>query len=361
MAINKNQHFVPRCYLKAFTDNGTNRSINVFNLERLRAIPSAPVKNQCSGSYFYGQDDNLEAGIRLIEQSYAAVVSRIHGVRYRLTDSDKNDLRVFMLFQHLRTEAASRRSVEMFAEMENSIGTPWPELKPSIKEAVQIAMRAFADAMHLFDDLKLCLIKNKTTRPFLTSDDPAVVTNRWHKEDLRVKHESPGLQSSGIAVFLPLSPRVMCVAYDGDVYSIPHDGGWAEIKNASDVEAFNEQQFLNAFANIYFHDWSEHEWAKSTYLAVKSGRLQSRHRINYAVLDGNDGLHKRYRVVESFDAEEHTEALIHTQSLLPTPSRWPTPLKWRKKGCVYDSGTGMGYVRAAFHAFGGLRRVTSGR
>ena len=130
MATNKNQHFVPRCYLRAFTHDGENLAINLLNLAQQRAIPNAPVKNQCSGDYFYGKNDLLELAIRNVEGSYAAAVARIHNPRYELTDGDKSVLRTFMLFQHLRTEAASRRSLEMLVGMENSIGTHLPDFAP---------------------------------------------------------------------------------------------------------------------------------------------------------------------------------------------------------------------------------------
>lgn len=351
MATNKNQHFVPRCYLKAFTHNGENLAINLLNLDRQRAIHAAPVKNQCSGDYFYGKDNHLEAAIQSVESGYGSVIARIHRPRYTLTDGDKSLLRIFMLFQHLRTEAASRRSVEMFAGMEHSIGSPVPGLKPSVKEAVQIAMRAFAKEMRIFNDLKVCLVKNKTKRPFVTSDDPAVVTNRWHKVDPRVRHKSPGLVSCGTTVFLPLSPQILCIAYDGDVYSVPHENGWTEVRNESDVAAFNEQQFLNSFANIYFQNWSDGDWLLDAFNVINHRRLICRHRVNYAVLDGSDGTYKRYKIVEGFDAEVHEEALVHVQSLSPTPSRWPTQIRWRVKGSVFTNGTGAGYIRAAHTEF----------
>ena len=346
MATNKNQHFVPRCYLRAFTQNGENVAINLLNLDRQRAILDAPVKNQCSGDYFYGQDGRLESAIRLVENSYAATAARIQQPRYELTDSDRSVLRTFMLFQHLRTEAASRRSVEMFSGMASSVGTPLPGLTPSIKDAVQMAMRAFASEMHLFDDLKVCLLRNKSKKPFVTSDDPAVVSNRWHKEDSRARKTSPGLMACGTAVFLPVSPRILCVAYDGDVYSIPNERGWTDVRNETAVEALNEQQFLNAVGNVYFKAWEDHPWVLSSYQAVQSRRLRFRHQVNYAVLDSSNGTHKRYRVVERFDAEDHEEAIIHTQSLSPTTSRWPPQLQWRSKGSVFTNGTGAGYVRA---------------
>lgn len=347
MATNKNQHFVPRCYLRAFTQGGENLAINLLNLDRQRVIPAAPVKNQCSGSYFYGQDQLLETAIQSIESGYAATIARIHAPSYKLTDADRLMLRTFMLFQHMRTEAASRRSVEMFAGMEHTIGTSLTNFKPSIKEAVQIAMRSFSEVIHIFEDLKVCLVRNRTVRPFITSDDPAVVANRWHKEDPRARHKSPGLLSSGISVFLPLSDRVMCIAYDGDVYSIPHENGWTEARREYDVSAFNELQFLNAFGNVYFRDWNDRDWVRNSFLSVQDRRLACRFRMTYAVLDCVDGAHKQYRVVDSSYAEPHQEAIIHTQALSPTPSRWPALLRWRAKGSVFTKGTGEGYIRAA--------------
>jgi hypothetical protein len=55
MASNKNQHFVPRCYLRAFTCNGENRMINLFNIDRRVCIEGAPVKHQCSGAISMGK------------------------------------------------------------------------------------------------------------------------------------------------------------------------------------------------------------------------------------------------------------------------------------------------------------------
>lgn len=359
MATNKNQHFVPRCYLKAFTQEGENAAINLLNLDRERCILGAPVKNQCSGDYFYGQDVQLENAIQTVETEYAAAVVRIQKPGYCLTDNDRFVLRIFILFQYMRTEAASRRTVEMFGGMEMVMGQEMADFKPSIKEAVQTAMRIFATGMHLLDDLKVCLVCNKTSRAFVTSDNPAAMTNRWHMEDQRVQHKSPGLMSCGLAFFLPLTPRVMCVAYDGDVYSIPHKGGWVVLRKERDVIAFNEHQFLNAQANIYFREWEDGNWILNSFRTVANRRLPCRHRINYAVLDRVDGSHKVYRTVNREEAGDHTEALIHSEMLMPSPSRWPSQLQWRLKGFVYTNGTGAGYIRAGqthFRTAGGYWR-----
>ncbi|MFA5826756.1 MAG: DUF4238 domain-containing protein [Gallionellaceae bacterium] len=359
MATNKNQHFVPRCYLKSFTQDSENTAINLLNLDRARCIPGAPVKNQCSGDYFYGQDAQLEKAIQSVETGYAAVVARIQKPGYCLTDNDRFVLRIFILFQYMRTEAASRQSVEMFGGMEMAIGQEIAGFKPSIKEAVQTAMRIFATEMHLLEDLKVCLVRNKTSRPFVTSDNPAAMANRWHMEDQRVQHKSPGLMSCGLTFFLPLTPRVMCVAYDGDVYSIPHKAGWVELRKERDVIAFNEHQFLNAQANVYFREWEDGSWILNSCRPVMDRRLPSRHRINYAVFDKVDGDHKVFRAVSREEAGDHTEALIHSEMLMPKPFSWPSQLQWRLKGFVYTNGTGAGYIRAGqtqFRTAGGYWR-----
>jgi hypothetical protein len=134
MATNKNQHFVPRCYLRPFTLDGGNAAINVFNVDRLRFITGAPVKNQCSGDYFYGEDLALERALQTTEGEYAGCLSRILSASRALTDEDKLLLLRFWLLQYLRTEAASRRSVEMAEGMRDLVGAP-DDFGMSIKEA----------------------------------------------------------------------------------------------------------------------------------------------------------------------------------------------------------------------------------
>ena len=64
MASNKNQHYVPRCYLRAFTEHGDGVRINLFNTDRERVIPLVSARHQCSRAYFYGSDAELEAAIQ---------------------------------------------------------------------------------------------------------------------------------------------------------------------------------------------------------------------------------------------------------------------------------------------------------
>ncbi|MDB5770097.1 MAG: hypothetical protein JWM42_471 [Burkholderia sp.] len=119
---------------------------------------------------------------------------------------------------------------------------PPGEFSIGIKEAVQIAMRAFASSMHVIDDLKLCLLKNKIDLPFITSDNPAVLTNKWQLKNSRTLGLSFGLGSAGVLALLPLTPHLLFLGYDGDVYSVPHEGGIVQVKSERDVMALNQHQ-----------------------------------------------------------------------------------------------------------------------
>ena len=254
MATNKNQHYVPRCHLRPFTQGSGDAAISVFNLDRKRLIPNAPVKKQCSKDYFYGTDERLEKAIQLIESGYGQALRELIQSSRSLTEGSKTILKTFWLFQHLRTEAAAVRAVQMADSTRTLADFPQEDFSFGIKEAVQIACRTFANSMHEIDDLKFCIIKNKTEVPFITSDNPAVLTNKWRLDKERSPGHSFGMGSAGMLALLPHTPKLFFLGYDGDVYSVPNERGVVEIKNARDVIALNRHQLLQCAANVYVHD-----------------------------------------------------------------------------------------------------------
>ena len=106
MASNKNQHFVPRCYLRPFTLDGADSAIHLYNIDRQKFIEQAPVKHQCSGDYFYGKDSRVESAIQSMESAYGTALSEILKSDYALTDEHRDLLTLFWLLQHLRTVEA---------------------------------------------------------------------------------------------------------------------------------------------------------------------------------------------------------------------------------------------------------------
>ena len=348
LATNKNQHFVPRCYLRPFTSREEDKTICLFNVDLLRAIPNASVRHQCAKSYFYGRNAKLEKAIQFVEQSYSSISHEIRAPGHTLRARDKIVLQRFLLLQNLRTEAASRRAVEMAACSDSVLGVEALSFRFGVHEAVQLAMRTYADHMSAIDDLKVCLLRNRTRIPFITSDNPAVITNRWYLQDRRIVGRSFGMSASGLLALLPITPQILCVAYDGDVYTLPNQGGWAELRRESDVEAFNEHQFLNCFANVFVHQEEQLPLVASSYEACARLRPTDRFRAHYAQLAGQSEGYSRYEVISSDKIDRTQEGLLHTEAIFPKPSRWPSVVQRRANGNVYTNGTGAKYVRRSW-------------
>lgn len=280
-----------------------------------------------------------------MESGYGAVLRKILNSSKILSESDKTVLRIFWLFQYLRTEAAAVRAVEMTESTIEISGINNGDLRVGIKEAVMMAVKTFANSMHIIDDLKFCLIKNKTKYPFITSDNPAVLTNKWNLEDGRTRGQSVGLHSAGALTMLPLSPKLLLLGYDGNVYSVPHDRGVLEAKSERDIIAFNQHQFLNCRANVFLKDVEHTVIIHGAHSEIEDIRPKARHVVHYAIRHQTEGDFIRYLVIDPSERNRHEDALLHIQVIHPRPSLWPSQIKTREKGSVFTNGTGVGYVR----------------
>lgn len=348
MATNRNQHFVPRCYLRQFTIDGANRAINLYNIDREKFIERSPVRSQCSGDYFYGKNPLLERAIQSTENAYGYTIHKILQPGYFLTDEHRRALKLFWLLQYLRTEESARRSVEMVDELASIVRMDDPKFRLQMDKAVQLGMRAFAENMEIVSDLKVCLVRNQSKVPFVTSDDPAVLTNRWHLQNAKRNAFSFGLNSAGALAILPLSPSVLCLAYDSDIHSVPHHQGWVDIRKGTDADTFNQHQYLNCRANIFIQDTKHFEVVREAFRRISNLRPPTRYRMNYAIPDETSGERGRFVVVNPDEAEPHREAFIHTRRVYTPPTAWPRQIQWRSRPFAFSNGTGVGYVRKAF-------------
>lgn len=347
MATNKNQHFVPRCHLRPFSLDEGKKIINLINLTQKKLITNAALKHQCSKDYFYGTDDQLEKAIQLIETGYASKLQSLLANSNCLTEDQQIVFRMFWLFQYLRTEAAAKQSVLLADSIRDFGDLEADEPLFTIKDAVQNACHTFANNMDLINDLKFCLFKNKTDVPFITSDNPAVITNKWHLQKKATVSRSFGIGSAGMLAILPLTPRLLLLGYDGDVYNIAKNQGITEIKNAHDAIAFNRHQFLQCDANIYVHDASYGDTLINHFQDIEHARPPNRHVIHYAQMDSKIGDHTRYVVTHRDEIDESKEAILHSQAIHPNPGIWPTQIRIRTNGSVYTNDSGKGYIRLA--------------
>jgi len=223
MADQKNQHFVPKAHFKPFSWNGEANSINIFNIRSQRVVNNASISGRGSKNYFYGKDKTLEMAFNSIEGRYATIIRSLEIGDPVFDKGYLRDLRSFMFIQFLRTEQALKRTDQSNREMADVVfrGVDETERPPLLtkEEILAISMSIFVERHDIIDDLKMVIVRNNTPYEFYASDDPAVLTNRYHiRGDNRTNF---GLTNSGAIFVLPLSPDKLFLCCDGFVCTIP--------------------------------------------------------------------------------------------------------------------------------------------
>ena len=347
MPDHKNQHYVPRVHFKPFSFQGDGKAINIFLHQREKTVINAPITGQCAKSYFYGEDGRLEKLLSRMEGAYGGLIARIAETNSKLDEQDRWILRYFTLLQSMRTAEQVARVLSRMLEMsdffrmaEEAHGKGWDATQnPTPESALRELMLAFNDQLQAgtIDDLKIVVVQNRSHRDFVTSDDPAVMTNRWLIQ--RKANRSFGLNAAGLLLFLPLSPRMLVLAYDPAVYAIPLTGQNAvDLKRESDVLAFNEHQYMRAADAIYFARISEAQDIAAEFKATISYRPTRWDRFTTAKHDGETETHSKYVVDEAEEVAKSNRILFHLTSEWPSPPRWPSILRYRSNAHGYSRG-----------------------
>jgi hypothetical protein len=344
VAHHKNQHYVPRCHFKPFTVGGEGRAIHLFNIPNALPIPNAPVKGQCSKNYFHGKD-GLEDELANIEGMYGSIVHPLIDGRGPSSFEDLSFLAAFSYLQYHRTKSAIQRKRYGDLEMQDAAFYNAPDQRPdfdlSDTTLVHESIELFKDSAYYIDDLKCSVMRNNTSRDFVTSDDPAILTNRFYIQ--RLDRTDFGIASSGAILVLPLSPQFLFLAYDGRVYTMPDKhGDIVTLNEVSDVLALNELQYLKASENIYFANWSERELIAREYEQARPRRIDAWSIVRVAV--PTDDTRTVYKESSREEASRVERALMHLQAIFPRPSTWLSKLKHRSPPRTFPAG-GAGHVR----------------
>ena len=348
MPDHKNQHFVPRCYFRPFSLNEQGRAINLYNFTGSKAIRNAPVKGQCARTYLYGDDLRLERLFQGYEGDYAHVLEVIGGGKQYPSEQNMILLREFMMLQYSRTEAAINRTASMFQDTNNTIQESFSATPPSVDLSTTALMhttlKMYTGIRETVTDLRACLVKNDTSVDFVTSDDPVVFTSRFHAQ--KIKSSVFGTSSAGAIFYFPLSPRLLLMCYDGDVYTLrDKTGNFVSVTKKRDVYSCNELQYLNASKNVYFSRWSQKDQIESEFKAVESRRQETRHQTLKFVEDEPTLDGQRYRRVGKRDAVSGNKMLIGISPIHVFPTVWMSRLSFRSKMKFRYDGSSAGYVR----------------
>lgn len=103
MSNKKNQHFVPKVYLKQFSSDG--KSIELCIKETLEFRSQAPIKNQSSCNFFYGEDLEIENFLCSMESDLGIILRKLScGSIEALSKDDCEFLFGYTFLQLGRTE-----------------------------------------------------------------------------------------------------------------------------------------------------------------------------------------------------------------------------------------------------------------
>ena len=208
MAKHKNQHFVPQCYLRQFSNDNTGKAVSLLHIKSRKLVQTASVNDQCAKPYLYGDDLEIEQALQGFEGEYARIFRHI--VAHSNSPGKENliKLRNFMILQASRTEAAIMKTKLLIEESQEVINKQFPgelpELESDIGNMMLMSLSIYTDLRKYLTDLKICLVKNKTQTQFITSDDPVVFTSMFHAKKQRT--DRFGFVSTGAPVFLTAIP-----------------------------------------------------------------------------------------------------------------------------------------------------------
>ncbi|WP_322050569.1 DUF4238 domain-containing protein [Paraburkholderia bannensis] len=260
MPDNKKHHFVPKFYLKRFSED--RKSINAYILKSSKKILSANLANQCYRDYFYGKEPEFERALGAAENQASELLKAISETNeLPASYAERVSLQVFVMMQSARTaqiadeidNMADQFFKHVFADKAKSEGIDIHDYQMALQEPGRVALQLAMENYPILLDLDIRLLCNSTQEGFITSDNPVVFFNQFMS--FRAHTASAGYASKGLQIFFPLDDKRMLCLFDGDVYRAPGKiGSTLTLSDIRDVYELNKLQACSASEVLYFRD-----------------------------------------------------------------------------------------------------------
>jgi hypothetical protein len=264
--MGKRHHYVPQFYLRYFAiDRNNPRQIKLFNIQSDLYIPRGSLSKQCYRNRFY-KTDEFENLISLFEKRFSDVIGKIEESENTPQESSGEylDLLYFVAMQWLRTPRAvndfsdeidkfAKTALSELAErnnMESSMRQAIERVQVSFEDPVLLSIKHFGRMAMCLSDLKMHLLVASSGLEFITSDHPVQTYNIYCEgvDWIGVT----GSLSTGLLVFIPLSPHRCLLLYDREIYKVDKPGiDQTIIENETDMSSINALQFVGAESNLY--------------------------------------------------------------------------------------------------------------
>ncbi len=262
MPKKRDQHFVPKFYLRKFSYQGNEKQIGVFDTITGFCCRAAPLKHQAYKKYLYGADGIIEEFLSKMEGSFASLLRKIENCEFDYSNysNDITDLLVFVALSDLRNPIRAKG----FRDSNTQIIEETIRLFPAhseffkqelrLEDPVQLALSKVSTAIKISEDLKLKILVNKTPIPFLTSDNPVVRYNQF-LESKNYLRPLNGYGALGLQIFFPINTKLMVMFYDGLIYKAGNKSDFkVYINDVASINELNKLQFLNCERMVYFNE-----------------------------------------------------------------------------------------------------------
>lgn len=276
LAKTKNQHYVPQFYQRFFSADLQHKTIGAYIIERRKYIPKAPIKNQSSEDYFYSPNQKVENSLGEIEKAAALVINRIFDdYKIKLSKEDSFTLYAFTFLQIGRTldrvnvlqenvdkitqlllkkYVAYKKGSDDFTEHEDITREVLESLKVKVPNPGLFTLGSHAQIILTCIDLKMKILVNKTSKSFVTSDNPACMYSMFLE---RIGILTYAFASKGLMFYMPFSKDRAVMYYDSKCYKIGFKKReYVEITQDEDVDNLNLLTACYANKILYCYDGS---------------------------------------------------------------------------------------------------------
>jgi hypothetical protein len=261
MGYKSRQHYVPKFYLKNFSN--TEASIGTFNLLSERYIKDASIRNMCQKNNFYGADKKMEEFLaKEIESGAAKIIETILMTNEFPSDLDEyQHLLAFLLVseaRNLKMADSQNKMVDYIAKVLlegdpefRKEGIDLDTITIGLKEPANHMIEFALESVKMVADLEPLLIQATGARTFITSDNPLIRYNPFYLDN-----DYPGgfgYMGRGLMLFFPIAHDKCILLYDRIVYDIPGaKDNVLSLNKARDIDRLNDLFYLNAYNNLFF-------------------------------------------------------------------------------------------------------------
>jgi len=295
----KNQHYLPKFYLKNFSFQDNKKQLGVFNIFNQIYIQKAKLKTQASKNFFYGYDGQIEDGLANIEGHLAKVIADIirdNTLPSRYSKAHYN-LLLFVTLTDLRNPVKIENIKKMVEQAKDKVleidpNTDLEKLFPNInhEDYIKMSLASTLPTSNNMLDLDYKILTNKTDIPFITSDYPIVKYNQFLEKN-NWQHGKTGYGLVGLQIFIPLNSEDILLFFDSNIYKVGNrKQKIINITDKSDIDQLNILQFVNCFKTIFFNENASEQYIRS--LLKKSKNFNraniSRAELSYLFEQGED-------------------------------------------------------------------------